>query len=153
MSYTPGVTDRTAADILAKNSKAYFNIADWNRIYDNTSYLNGVLAALGITVPFTTITTPTTATHCTALMLNTLLTNINNLWTVPGFTITGVTALRTDWVGGVPSDKPTYVDVNLWEHTLDLLNTFISSLAIVRWPVTGFAIAGAGMTRQSSWRD
>jgi len=35
MSYTTAVKDRTLADIAARNSKAYFNVADWTRIKNN----------------------------------------------------------------------------------------------------------------------
>lgn len=154
MTYTPGVFDRTIADILARNSKAYLNIADWSRIYDNASYLNGQYAALyGSScgpIPFTAIAVPTYSTQGAAADLNTLLTNIRNLWTVPGLTISGVVDIKIDWTGGISSLSPTYVDVNDWERDLDLLYEYIRYAR--RRPRTGVATAGMSLTRQNGFR-
>jgi hypothetical protein len=153
MSWSTPVTDRAASDIANRTAKAFMNIADWSRIYDNALYLNGLYAAMWeITIPFTVISVPTYLTHCTAVMLNSLLTNIQNLWSTPGITVPGIVAIKTDWLGGLSSASPTYIDVNNWEHDLDLLNSFVAVQEKDRWPRTGVASTGAGMTRQNGFR-
>mgnify|MGYP006375505159 CR=1 FL=1 len=93
MSYTTPVTDRTYADIAARNSRAYFNVADWTRIKGNeqiTRNLTEIL--LSISVSATMISDVTTVTIPTASSINALLTNIENLrLAVAGEAIAGTT--------------------------------------------------------------
>lgn len=129
MSYTTPVTDRTYADIAARNSKAFFNVADWTRIKGN-EYITRSLAEilLSISVSTTPIADVTTVTIPTASNVNPLLTNIENLrLAVAGLSIAGTsTEIKDDWATGMSAASPTFADVNLWESTLHAIWTYIN---------------------------
>ncbi len=129
MSYTTPVTDRTYADIAARNSKAFFNVADWTRIKGN-EYITRSLAEilLSISVSTTPIADVTTVTIPTASNINPLLTNIENLrLAVAGLSIAGTsTEIKDDWATGMAVASPTFSDVNLWESTLHAIWTYIN---------------------------
>ena len=153
MSFTTGITDRSAIDLVNKTSKGYINISDWSRIYANGLYLNGLFNTfLGVTIPWTTISTPTYTTDGTAAMFNTLLTNIKNLWSYYGLTITGIIEPKTDYIGGPGSVAPTYIDINNWETDLALLYAFILVANKARQPRTGLAHCGASLTSNNKFR-
>ena len=129
MSYTTPVTDRTYADIAARNSKAYFNAVDWQRIKNNelvTRNLAEIL--LSISVSATMIADVTTASIPNVSTVNALLTNIENLrLAVAGESITGTsTEIKDDWAAGMSAVSPTFADVNLWESTLHAIWTYIN---------------------------
>ncbi len=129
MSYTTPVTDRTYADIAARNSKAYMNAADWQRIKNNeqvTRNLSEIL--LSISVSATLIADVTTASIPTVSTVNALLTNIENLrLAVAGESITGTsTEIKDDWAAGLSGTSPTFADVNLWESTIHAIWTYIN---------------------------
>jgi|SRR5688572_1549066 len=126
MSYTTAVTDRTAADLVARNSKAFINVADFTRIYGNSLLVQSLLyAAELITVDFETLATPTIITIPTVEEYNTLAGNIEairfqieiELATIPGAT----TEIKHDYEAGASKETFDYRDVNLWESTLDVL--------------------------------
>ncbi len=129
MSYTTPVTDRTYADIAARNSKAYFNVADWTRIKNNelvTRNLAEILLSISVTA--TMIAEVTTASIPTVSTVNALLTNIENLrLAVAGLSIAGTsTEIKDDWATGMAVVSPTFADVNLWESTLHAIWTYIN---------------------------
>lgn len=124
MSYTTAVTDRTLADVQANNSKAYMNVADWTRIYENSKLVSSLAEIeLGSAIAFALIDTPTTSTIPTITWLNNLTGNIEALRVaVAGESITGTTTpIKDDWEAGVNKDAPDYIDVNLWESTVDVI--------------------------------
>lgn len=128
MSYTTPITDRTYADIAARNSKAYFNVADWTRIKNNEQITRSLAEILlSISVTATPIPDVTTATIPTTASVNALLTNIENLrLAVAGESIVGTTTeIKDDWAPGISGTSPTIVDVNLWESTIDAIWTYI----------------------------
>ena len=72
--YTTPIYDRTLADVESQTAKAFLNVVDWLRIYNNTEIVNEILnTLLSSTVTFDTVTAPTIATIPTVTQLNTLL--------------------------------------------------------------------------------
>jgi len=129
MSYTTPVTDRTLADIAARNSKAYMNAADWQRIKNNEQVTRNLAEILlSISVSATTNADVTTASIPTVSTVNALLTNIENLrLAVAGESIIGTTTeIKDDYAAGVSGTSPTWQDVNLWESTLHAIWTYIN---------------------------
>jgi hypothetical protein len=124
MSYTTAIFDRSATDITNRTSKAFLNIADWSRVYNNSQLVNS-LAAIMLDTPiaFTLITAPTITSIPNVTDLNTLTGNIETLRVaVSSESITGTTqAIKDDWEAGHDKPSPTYVHVNLWESTLDAI--------------------------------
>ena len=121
MSYITPVTDRDADDIAAQNSKAYFNVADWERIYNNARLmvdLANIFYDSGIV--WTEVTVPTIKSIPAVADFNSMLTAIEaarvdlNLSETP-------TAIKTDWEAGPTKVAPKYTDVNLWETVIDVL--------------------------------
>jgi len=155
MSYTTPVTDRTAADIAAKTSKGYFNVIDWTRIYDNTSVLSSMLAALGVSTTLTTIAYPTVTTIPSVTDFNNLIGNIKNVQAiVEAFLVspTGLATLKSDWLAGANQPTFNYTHVNSWEQNISILYQFISTLAVLRKPRSGITTSGAGLTRNNRFR-
>ena len=110
-------------------SKAFFNIADWQRIKNNelvTRNLAEIL--LSISVSATMIADVTTASIPTVSTVNALLTNIENLrLAVAGESITGTsTEIKDDWAAGMSAASPTFADVNLWESTIHAIWIYIN---------------------------
>ena len=59
MSYKTPITDRTLTDITTKTAKAFFNVADWVRIYGNAEIINAIVSELNGAITFDAITEPT----------------------------------------------------------------------------------------------
>jgi hypothetical protein len=157
MAWVTPITDRTQSDIVARNSKAFFNVADWQRIYDDTQYVaNQVASLLGISVTLTSLSTPTITTIPAVADINTLIANVETVKAaiLGYYALTGTNVLKTDWAVGVDQPSPNYVIVNLWENNLDVMHAWLTaSLALTRrFARTGVAPTGAGMTRQNLWR-
>ncbi len=154
MSYTDPVTDRTLADITGKTAKGYFNLADWQRIYNNALALNALIASVyGVTVEFTAIAEPTITTWPSVTDVNALLVNIENMrayLSVPDGI--GLLDLKTDWLAGGSVDAPDYENVNEWERQVDLmLNAIAASLSYRVY--CGVAAVGQVRYYQVRWRD
>lgn len=126
--YITPIYDRTASDITSQTAKAFFNVADWVRIYGNAEIVNEVInTLLSIGVTFDTVTTPTITTIPTVTQLNTLLANIERIRVAACLPeITGLTAITSAWTAGSSADAPTYLDVNEWEQVLDIVFSMIS---------------------------
>jgi hypothetical protein len=121
MSYITPVTDRTQVDIVAQNSKAYFNIVDWQRIYNNARLMIDVCNVIGNeSLGWDIITEPTMNTIPSVTDFNTLLENIElarqavNLAATPS-------AIKYDWGAGIEKRSPKFTDVNLWEIVIDAI--------------------------------
>ncbi|RPJ29439.1 MAG: hypothetical protein EHM33_00910 [Chloroflexi bacterium] len=126
MSYVPPIKDRALSDVTTPTSKGYFNVADFTRIYGNAKLASGLAAAmLGTPIAFTVIAVPTTTKNATTILadLNTLLGNIEVLrLAVAGESIPGTTAeIKDDYVAGPTQPAPDYINVNLWESTVDAI--------------------------------
>lgn len=153
MSYTTPITDRTQSDVTNKTSKAYLNVADWNRIYGNAQYVNGLFSHLGTSVSFPTISTPTTSSFPSVTDFNSLLASIENMrlaLVAIGINISGLTTIFSSWVAGYSQDAPDYQDVNTWEQSIDLIYNFLNNA--YRFPRTGVASCGSTMTWENRFR-
>jgi hypothetical protein len=131
MSYTTAVKDRTLADIAARNSKAFFNVADWTRIKNNEQVTRNLAEILlSISVSATAIGNVETTDIPKASVLNTLLTNIENLrLAVASESIPGTdTEIKDDYTGGLSGTSPTWKDANLWESTIDAIWVYIHGM-------------------------
>jgi len=150
MKFITPVTDRTRQDILDHTAKAYFNVSDWKRIYENSLVLKALIEKVfGITIPFTVLTTPTTATLPTALEINTLIQNINNILmasNLPG------TPNKANWLAGVSVSSPDYNDVNAWELLTALVMSLLA-LDIDYVIYCGVAATGQPRFYQHRWRQ
>jgi hypothetical protein len=155
MSYITPVTDRTYQDIVNETVKGYFNVLDWTRIYSNSLFVHDYIAGLlGITIPFTTIATPTRATIPTATDLNAMLANINAIAAVTGLPVVTIADLfiPCTWFSGFESTGPSYIDVNFWEQQLDSLLT-LEKVAANCWVHSGVGNAGLLKLNQQMFRQ
>lgn len=164
MRYTEPIKDRTATDITNKTAKAFFNIADWQRIYNNTQITKALVDfLLSINVTFDTLTTPTITTIPTVAQLNTLLANIERIRLAVEPTVTGLSIIKDDWEYGFGKESPDYLNVNDWENVLDVIyNTIGAESGYTGWmpdsgsPVrrarAGVATSGTGLTRNNYFR-
>ena len=119
MSWISPIYDRVLSDVTTPTAKGLFNVADWERIYNNAELMHtSVGEFLGIEIPFDTITSPTTSTIPSAGDINTLLTNINRIITAFNpFINYSINVLRCNWLEG-NANSPNYENVNDWEYAL-----------------------------------
>ena len=124
MAYVTAIFDRTATDITNKTSKAYFNVADWERVYGNSQVTSSLAEImLDTAIDFDLLAAPTVTTVPNVTDFNMFLTNIETLRaavqseSIPG---TG-SAIKTDWVAGASEPSPSYINANLWESTIDAI--------------------------------
>jgi hypothetical protein len=120
MAYVTPVTDRTSADIAARNSKAFMNVVDWTRIYNNSQLVNSLAAImLGTGITFDVIALPTITTIPSVTNLNLLTGNIERIRVAVAAVLPSLTEIKDDYIAGAGEVAPRYTDVNLWESTLD----------------------------------
>ena len=145
-TYQTPVTDRTADDIVNQTAKAFFNVSDWLRIYNNTQVVNALVEfLLDIDIAFDALSTPTITTIPTVAQLNTLLLNIERIRLASGFpAIDGLTEIVTSWADGTSADAPTYIEANQWEQVLDTIYRSIAR-SVEYQPYCG--VLGAGQSR------
>lgn len=135
--YTTPVTDRTAADVTAKNTKAYFNIADWIRIYRNAQIVNSLCEIVVEDGPllFPIVATPTITSIPSITDFNSLLLSIENFRTLNSLIqAEAPTAIKHDWIAGVENAAPKYTDVNLWENTINLVWEYLNASSYSECP-------------------
>lgn len=164
MRYIEPIKDRTITDVTSKTAKAFFNVADWQRIYNNTQITKALVDfLLSISVTFDTLTTPTITTIPTVAQLNTLLANIERIRLAVEPTVTGLPIIKDDWEYGIGKESPDYLDANDWENVLDVIyNTIGIESGYTGWisdsgsPVrrarAGVATSGTGLTRNNYFR-
>ena len=156
MSYTTPITDRSAADIAAKNSKAFFNVSDWTRIYNNSSETNSAIdTALGLSIAFTTLTTPTNATIPTVSEINSFLANIERMRSALSSNIADseFVEIKDDWIAGQSNSAPNYTHVNSWGKVIDIIyQVYKPTYVTERVPICGVAQCGTGLLRQNMFR-
>lgn len=154
MKYREPITDRAASDLVARTDKAFFNVTDWERIYGNAEYVNGLIDLLmGINITFDTISAPVMTSIPTVDDFNTLLTNINRLRVGAGFDgVSELSALKADWAAGASATSPTYLDVNAWEDMLKIILRLVGTL--VDWLVfCGVSAVGQPRFYQHRFRN
>lgn len=154
MTYTPPVYDRTALDITNLTAKAFFNVADWVRVYNNALVVNELVEfLLSINITFDTVTTPTITTIPTVTQLNTLLANIERIRVAACLpAITGLTEVTAAWVAGNAEDSPTYLDANTWERVLDVIYNSIAA-SVEYQPYCGVFAVGQPRFYQHRFRQ
>ncbi len=155
MRYTTPVTDRSADDIVAKTEKAFFNLADWMRIYNNAQIVAVLVAFLNkVEVTFNAVAEPTTATVPTVADLNTLLANIERARLASGVPESyGAVEIKDDWDDGISAEAPDYLDVNQWERVLDVIFNAVGGLVDYNRMYCGVAAVGQPSFYQHRWRQ
>jgi len=147
MAYTTPITDRTQSDIAAQNSKAFWNVADWTRVYGNSLETNTALnTALGLAVSFDTITTVTNTDIPTVTEINEFLANIERMRSLLSANITNVdfVEIKDDWLAGQLEDAPNFSHVNSWEKVTDIIyQIYKATYTAEGTPICGAAICGA----------
>jgi hypothetical protein len=144
MRYIEPINDRTALDVTNKTTKAFFNIADWLRVYNNTQVVNALvsfLLSMGIT--FNAVGEPTITTFPTVTDVNTLLANIERIRLAAQLpAITGLVEITSAFTEGGAGNAPDYLDANDWENALHIiLNAFPAMVEYV-------VFCGVGATGQ-----
>lgn len=163
MPYVAAVVDRTQTDIDTRTSKAFFNVATWDRIEDNSIVAKDYL--IEVFGPVIVFTGPTSAPTTTSIPdvddFNRLLENIEYLRqaalsVMPGLSlVSGFSTVAHDWEAGANKDAPDYTDVNHWEQVIDIIFQTVTEYEslILRVPRTGIASAGADLTRNNMFRS
>lgn len=162
MPYVTAVTDRTQTDIDTRTSKAFFNVADWDRIEDNAIFVKDELITYsGAVIIFTGIASAPAITSIPNVDdFNRLLENIEYLRqaaasVIPTLTDTaGFSAIAYDWEAGASKEAPDYTDVNQWERVIDLIHSQIAAETSLkfRYARTGIAMANSGLTWNNRFR-
>lgn len=160
MAYVTAVTDRSQSDISSQTAKAFFEVADWVRVYDNAFIVNALIAAVySQALTFDTVAVPTTVTVPTKTNLNLLLANIERmrLWVFsnhpddvndPLFV-----EVKDDWDEGAFVLAPDFTNANRWEKVLDIMHVFLAASNVRRRiPRAGIAQAGVGLIRNDKFR-
>lgn len=150
MAYITPIYDRTFSDVQTKNSKAYLNLADWQRIDNNTQEtVFAINAALGESLTLVTVATMTTASIPDTDELNDLAGNVETIRVYFDGIITDsdFTEVKDDYINGA---KINFITTNQWEKVLDIMyQIYKSPYSPDRIPVTGVAICGADLLRNS----
>jgi len=130
MKYIEPVIDRSAEDVANRTVKAFFNVADWQRIYNNEQVTRLLVEFLrGVSIDFDTLSAVTTATIADAAALNTLLLNIERIRLESELTfMPGMDAVASDWGVGTGADSPDYLDANHWEEVLHIIFNMLPGL-------------------------
>ena len=131
MSYVTPITNRQLSDVVNKTPIGYFNVSDWVRIYGNALYINAEMAAIGHAVTFITASTPTTSSIPSITDVNNLLTNIDNMRQYVNTLLAEISPFATLlYVVGAGGTTPSYLDINQWELTIDLIKQFLDIFTI-----------------------
>ena len=148
------ITDRTAADLLARNSKAFLNVADWHRIYGNAQLANQLLnSLLDADLDFPESVLPDITSFPSIAEVNELLNALEQMRLESGLpALPGLVELRTDWLAGGSAQAPDYLDLNAWERVIEVL---FSSAGLVAENFVYCGVAAAGQPRfyQHRWRQ
>lgn len=149
----PVITDRSPADIAAQTTKAFFNVLDWQRIYNNAEVTKQIVDfLLGLNITFNTVGSVSITTIPTVAELNTLLANINRIYQASGLQTTlGLELIKEDWQDGTTVQSPNYINANEWENLVNKIFTSITPVFDYR---IYCGVAGAGQLRfyQHRWR-
>lgn len=123
MRYIEPITDRAESDITNQTAKAFLNVVDWQRIYNNSQVAKAIVDfLLSVNVTFDNLTAPTISTIPTVTEINALLANIERIRAASGLPeINGIAEIFADWQEGAGANSPDYLDVNEWEQILEYL--------------------------------
>lgn len=121
MSYETPVTDRAQSDITNRTTKGFFNVADWNRIYNNARLAIDVAnISGGESLGWDVIAEPTITTIPGVTDFNILLENIELARQILNSPL-AQTPIKYDWAAGAGADVPKFNHVNLWESVIDVI--------------------------------
>lgn len=125
------ITDRSDADILARTAKAFINVVDWLRIYNNSQQAHEIVSVLlGLDVAFSALTEPVITDFPDVDDINTLIENIDLLREAASLpSATGIETLKYDYLAGAGAVAPYYEDVNDWERDLLLIRDMLVTAA------------------------
>jgi hypothetical protein len=152
MAWTTPIADRTAADLVARNAKAFFNLADWTRVRNNTTEVRAlILSLLGVSISAASLSTPTTSTVPAAADVNALIGDIETCRETAALPLSLAPALEHDYVGGPSQIAPDYLDVNDWETVLLNIHGLLANAVDYSIPC-GVAAAGQDRFYQNQWR-
>ena len=153
MKYKTPIMDRTQSDIDNKTSKAYFNHnTDYLRICNNAEIVcQSVAAILGVPTWFTKHVFTSLYTFPKASDFYALLGSIETLREKAALPIDAGYVKSTEWMGGQAADSPSFVDVNLWERTIDNVINNIGAAASYQISC-GVAEVGQARFYQSRFR-
>lgn len=151
MAWSSPVYDRTATDVTNKTVKGYFNLADYNRITANTTFLKDlVLSLYGWTATLNTVPSGSQSLMPTSTNINNMVLNLAVVWTASKLDYT-FTALKSDYQPGYGRENPTWSTVNDWEKRLyDMRITMVASGKAQT--MCGVGTAGQSTTWQRRWR-
>lgn len=153
MKYIPGITDRTELDVSGRTAKAFINVVDWVRIYNNAKIASLIVSFLiDQEIQFDAVETPVITKIPYVADLNKLLGNIERARAAAGLpAIPGLVEIKDDWLSGSAPATPTYLDANDWEKVIEVIfNSFAASLDFRVY----CGVAATGQTRfyQNRWR-
>jgi len=153
MAWVTPITGRVPADLIARNSKAFLNVADWVRIDGNTTEVQGqILSLLGLIVILIDLDAPAITAHPSAGSINDLVENIERVRIGAALPpAIGLVELKTDWQPGNGAPAPNYTHVNAWERNLDLLHEYLPNAAAYK-VFCGVAATGQPRFFQHRWR-
>lgn len=153
LSYISSVTNRSLNDIIVRNTRAFFNVADWVRIDNNTRYAREmVLDIKGGIIPRIELNTPTRETKPTAANINALVQNIIYVQEAADVPSADYYTLFANYEDGADKPAPDYIAVNSWEKVIEIIVTKYWLLSVVRYLVTGIGITGSDEIRQNWFR-
>lgn len=122
------IADRTQTDLNTRTAKAFFNVADWQRIDGNSQFLKALLDdRYTITVDRTATTEPAAGDFADVDEINALAGNIEALRVAANFlpASVGLVAVKDDYDTGVGAVAPDYETVNDWERNLALIDEYV----------------------------
>lgn len=164
LRYADPVYDRTADDIRLKAKKAYFNVADFQRIYINAKIVARLIALLfeyQYDYLYDEETNENGVFYPQAFPVPGLsyMTDVNNSpkWPDPGSITVPASLMRVPAAALVTVRSPSYLsglnyaDVNSWEQAIDV-NMKTAKATVDYYVQSG--VAGCGQSRfyQNEWR-
>lgn len=150
MKYLTPILDRSVIDIEYRTDKAFFNIEDWARIDNNTSFVRILMTDyyFSISISNNVITLPSRTHIPTAEELNDLIENIEFIRAASNLNLDPV---PYNWENGEDKNSPTYTDANSWEELIELVR--IGVLRNVSYSVScGVPTVGQARFYQHRWR-
>ena len=149
VALTQPITDRALTDIQHRTAKAFWNVADWQRLSTNTDLVSdGVYAYGGVSVALHTLTPPSVTTFPKSSDINQMIENIQRLRAGAALDLP---PLKHDYAPGLGAVAPDFHAANAWETALEQLYDAIPRAYAYRVPC-GVAVTGQPRHWQSRFR-
>lgn len=150
MAYIQGITDRTLTDVLNGTPKGYFNVSDWARIKNNILHIESVLKRFHPAIAaMLSMPEKSRIDMMTSADIRALAENTEQLRIAARYLDTSGDEIFHNYMDG--GKCPDYTDVNRWERMLERIEACYRELHL-RLPITGIAVCGTGIMRQSRFR-